>query len=105
MTFCVLLSLAFVTPLCPGLNPRDRSSAEEENSEKTKVTIILLFSSVLQSCTEHVLVMIQTKANYIPQEEILRELQQIEDSLNELERTGIDLELKLRTSEESECFT
>lgn len=31
----------------------------------------------------------------------MRELQQIEDSLNELERTGVELELKLRTSEEN----
>uniref|UniRef100_A0A8C6T8Q0 BMERB domain-containing protein n=1 Tax=Neogobius melanostomus TaxID=47308 RepID=A0A8C6T8Q0_9GOBI len=41
------------------------------------------------------------KAEHIPQDEILRELQQIEDNLNELERTGVDLELKLRTSEEN----
>lgn len=33
--------------------------------------------------------------------EILKELQQIEESLNDLERTGVELELKLRTSEEN----
>uniref|UniRef100_A0AAV2LKQ6 Uncharacterized protein n=1 Tax=Knipowitschia caucasica TaxID=637954 RepID=A0AAV2LKQ6_KNICA len=40
------------------------------------------------------------KADHIPQAEILKELQQIEESMNELERTGVELELKLRTSED-----
>ncbi|KAM9793078.1 LOW QUALITY PROTEIN: uncharacterized protein ACB057_011659 [Neosynchiropus ocellatus] len=40
------------------------------------------------------------KPSHVPKEEILRELQQIEDSLNELEREGVELEKKLRTSEE-----
>ncbi|KAM8842018.1 LOW QUALITY PROTEIN: MICAL-like protein 2 [Synchiropus picturatus] len=40
------------------------------------------------------------KPSHVPKEEILRELQQIEDSLNELEREGVELEKKLRSSEE-----
>ncbi|XP_034044440.1 MICAL-like protein 2 isoform X2 [Thalassophryne amazonica] len=41
----------------------------------------------------------QTKPGYIPKEEILKELDQIEHNLNELEKRGIELEKKLRSSE------
>ncbi|XP_053711981.1 MICAL-like protein 2 isoform X2 [Synchiropus splendidus] len=40
------------------------------------------------------------KPSHVPKEQILRELQQIEDSLNEWEREGVELEKKLRSSEE-----
>eukprot|EP00063_Salmo_salar_P010791 XP_013985626.1 PREDICTED: MICAL-like protein 2 [Salmo salar] len=40
------------------------------------------------------------KPDYIPKEELLRELQEIEDSVNELERKGVDLEKQLRSCEE-----
>ncbi|XP_029949922.1 mucin-12-like isoform X2 [Salarias fasciatus] len=39
------------------------------------------------------------KPDFIPKDEILKELQQIEDNLNELEKRGVDLEMKLRSSE------
>ncbi|XP_037546299.1 MICAL-like protein 2 [Nematolebias whitei] len=42
----------------------------------------------------------KTKPGYIPREEIMKELQEIENNLNELEKTGIELEMKLRRSEE-----
>ncbi|KAM7394598.1 hypothetical protein PAMP_021389 [Pampus punctatissimus] len=43
---------------------------------------------------------IKTKPDYIPKDEILKELQEIEDHVNELEKRGVELELKLRSSEE-----
>ncbi|XP_074521581.1 MICAL-like protein 2 [Halichoeres trimaculatus] len=43
---------------------------------------------------------VKTKPDYIPKEKILKELQEIEDNLNELERRGVELEVKLRSSEE-----
>lgn len=44
----------------------------------------------------------QTKPGYIPKEDIIRELKEIEDNLNELERRGVELELRLRKKEEGE---
>ncbi|XP_034544314.1 MICAL-like protein 2 isoform X2 [Notolabrus celidotus] len=43
---------------------------------------------------------VKTKPDYIEKDEIIKELQFIEDSLNELERRGVELEVKLRSSEE-----
>ncbi|KAK9540715.1 hypothetical protein VZT92_003152 [Zoarces viviparus] len=40
------------------------------------------------------------KPDYILKEDIIRELQEIEDSLNEWEKRGVELEVKLRSSEE-----
>lgn len=40
------------------------------------------------------------KPDYIHKDDILKELQQIEDNLNELEKRGVELEMKLRSSEE-----
>ncbi|KAM4604345.1 MICAL-like protein 2 isoform 2-T2 [Polymixia lowei] len=42
----------------------------------------------------------KTKPGYIPKEKIMEELQEIEDSLNDLEKRGVDLETRLRRSEE-----
>ncbi|XP_040892783.1 protein-methionine sulfoxide oxidase mical2b isoform X2 [Toxotes jaculatrix] len=42
----------------------------------------------------------KTKPGYIPKEDIVKELQEIEDNLNELEKRGVELEMKLRRSEE-----
>ncbi|XP_043971580.1 MICAL-like protein 2 [Gambusia affinis] len=42
----------------------------------------------------------KTKPGYIPKEDIVRELKEIEENLNELERRGVELELRLRKSEE-----
>ncbi|XP_032419551.1 MICAL-like protein 2 [Xiphophorus hellerii] len=42
----------------------------------------------------------KTKPGYIPKEDIDRELKEIEENLNELERRGVELELRLRKSEE-----
>uniref|UniRef100_A0A3Q3WCN2 Uncharacterized protein n=1 Tax=Mola mola TaxID=94237 RepID=A0A3Q3WCN2_MOLML len=40
------------------------------------------------------------KKNYIPKEDIVKELQEIEENLNELEKTGIELEMMLRRCEQ-----
>lgn len=42
----------------------------------------------------------KTKPGYIPKEDIIRELKEIEENLNELEKRGVELELRLRKSEE-----
>ncbi|XP_060910626.1 MICAL-like protein 2 isoform X2 [Labrus mixtus] len=43
---------------------------------------------------------IKSKPDYIQKEDIIKELIEIEDNLNELEERGVELELKLRSSEE-----
>lgn len=43
---------------------------------------------------------VSKKQDYIPKEDIIKELQEIEDNLNELEKRGVELEMKLRSSEE-----
>ncbi|KAM4750164.1 protein-methionine sulfoxide oxidase mical2b [Anableps anableps] len=40
------------------------------------------------------------KPDYIPKEDIITELKEIEENMNELERRGVELELRLRKSEE-----
>ncbi|KAF7654463.1 hypothetical protein LDENG_00069190 [Lucifuga dentata] len=42
----------------------------------------------------------KTKSDYIPKKDIMKELQEIEDKLNELEKRGVELEMRLRRSEE-----
>ncbi|XP_035262897.1 protein-methionine sulfoxide oxidase mical2b [Anguilla anguilla] len=42
----------------------------------------------------------KAKPDFIPKEEIMKELEDIENSLNELEKKGIDLEKQLRRSEQ-----
>ncbi|XP_076004017.1 protein-methionine sulfoxide oxidase mical2b isoform X2 [Genypterus blacodes] len=42
----------------------------------------------------------KTKPDFIPKDDIIKELKQIEDNLNELEKRGVELEVKLRHSEE-----
>ncbi|KAM7009262.1 MICAL-like protein 2 [Tautogolabrus adspersus] len=43
---------------------------------------------------------IKSKPDYIQKEDIIKELNEIEDNLTELEERGVELELKLRSSEE-----
>nr|XP_061778823.1 MICAL-like protein 2 isoform X1 [Nerophis lumbriciformis] len=43
---------------------------------------------------------LKTKPNFIPKEAILKELQEIEDNINQLEKRGVVLETKLRHSED-----
>ncbi|XP_078131650.1 MICAL-like protein 2 [Sander vitreus] len=42
----------------------------------------------------------KTKPGYILKEDIMKELQEIEDNLNEWEKRGVELEVRLRSSEE-----
>lgn len=42
------------------------------------------------------------KPGYIPKEDILKELQQIDDLLTQLEQEGVQLETRLRRCEEGE---
>ncbi|XP_070683766.1 protein-methionine sulfoxide oxidase mical2b [Pempheris klunzingeri] len=42
----------------------------------------------------------KTKPDYISKGDIIKELQEIEDNLNELEKRGVELEVRLRSSEE-----
>ncbi|XP_048870195.1 MICAL-like protein 2 isoform X2 [Brienomyrus brachyistius] len=44
----------------------------------------------------------KSKSDYIPKEEILKELEEIENNLNELEKNGVELEKRLRRCEEAE---
>nr|XP_057947266.1 MICAL-like protein 2 isoform X2 [Doryrhamphus excisus] len=43
---------------------------------------------------------LKTKPDFIPKEAIMKELQEIEDNLNQLEKRGVELETKLRHSED-----
>lgn len=43
---------------------------------------------------------LKTKPDYILKEDIMKELQEIDKNLNELEKRGVELEMKLRSSEE-----
>ncbi|XP_073319670.1 MICAL-like protein 2 isoform X2 [Pagrus major] len=42
----------------------------------------------------------KTKPDYIHKDEIMKELQDIEDNLNELEKRGVEMEMRLRSCEE-----
>ncbi|XP_044043744.1 MICAL-like protein 1 isoform X2 [Siniperca chuatsi] len=44
----------------------------------------------------------KTKPDYIHKDDIIKELQEIEDNLNELEKRGVELEMRLRSSEEED---
>lgn len=57
--------------------------------------------SCLRICVLHV----KTKPDYIRKEDIIKELQEIEDNLNELEKRGVELEVRLRSCEEGEMNT
>uniref|UniRef100_A0AAR2IHI4 Mical-like 2a n=1 Tax=Pygocentrus nattereri TaxID=42514 RepID=A0AAR2IHI4_PYGNA len=50
--------------------------------------------------THTISLLVQIKSHHIPMEQITKELQEIEDSLSDLEKEGVDLERRLRSYEE-----
>ncbi|MBN3305109.1 MILK2 protein, partial [Amia calva] len=76
------------------------ASVSEVKSPKVKVLNVRLRNLEVSGLL--VSVLFQAKQDYIPQEEILRELEEIEEHLNELEKKGVEMEKQLRSCEEEE---
>uniref|UniRef100_A0A3P9KJ63 Mical-like 2b n=1 Tax=Oryzias latipes TaxID=8090 RepID=A0A3P9KJ63_ORYLA len=87
------------TELPVGPSPTPHSASSSANSHSPKVLEKSLKPQSING-TKPESKGTKTKPNYIPREEIIKELQAIEENVNELERRGVELEMKLRSEEE-----
>nr|XP_006637046.1 PREDICTED: MICAL-like protein 2 isoform X1 [Lepisosteus oculatus] len=84
--------------------PSPRPSPNGPSGQRTPVTINVNFykGSPAKDVTSPESKAQKAKQDYIPQEEILKELEEIEDHLNDLEKKGIEMEKQLRSYEGEE---
>uniref|UniRef100_A0A1A8PC86 MICAL-like 2 n=2 Tax=Nothobranchius rachovii TaxID=451742 RepID=A0A1A8PC86_9TELE len=86
----LLVKPVHLSSLLPSPNTTPSPSKESHNFQKEQIRN----GSKLESTTS------KKKAGYIPREEIIRELGEIENNLNKVEKRGVELEVKLRQCEE-----
>ncbi|KAM4595659.1 protein-methionine sulfoxide oxidase mical2b isoform 2-T2 [Fundulus diaphanus] len=90
----------------PGASPQSSESSVRPPVVSSSISVSIPASKGLQNGQKEQITngpkpeSKDSKPGYIPKEDIMRELKEIEENLNELERKGVELELKLREREE-----